>query len=96
MSWTSGNDPEGMMLINGPSVASQTLSERSILDIAPTILAYLESPIPEDMDGTPLTQVFPDRDLSVDTRTPHEPSTRQYQTDSEELTQQLEDLGYLE
>jgi len=94
-SWTSGNDPEGVLLLNGPGVPSQELGERSLLDVAPTVLRVLDVPVPTDVDGSAVTAAFPNRDFGTDVREPL-PADRHGRTDDEDLTERLVDLGYLE
>lgn len=49
----------GIIVCNGPDFnQGQTIYGSSIIDIAPTILTLFGLPIGEDMDGTPLLQVF--------------------------------------
>jgi len=94
-SWTSGNHPLGILLSAGPGVASDELSEQSILDIAPTILAYLDCAVPTDMDGEPMDQLF-GSDVSYTSREPIKSVNRARSGTDEELSDQLQDLGYLE
>ena len=96
MSWTSGNHPLGVLLLNGPGVEQGELSECSILDVAPTVLSYLDSPIPTDMDGSPLETAFSDGTLSVTERDPIEVESTRGNAVEDGLRDQLEDLGYLE
>ena len=96
MSWTSGNHPLGVLLLNGPGVEQGELSECSILDVAPTVLSYLDSPIPTDMDGYPLETAFSDGTLSVTERDPIEVESTRGNAVEDGLRDQLEDLGYLE
>lgn len=95
-SWTSGNHPIGVLLVHGPDVAAGELPMRSILDIAPTVLRYLDCPVPTDLDGEafedPFTNGLPDPGH-------RDPITARSDTaakDDGELERRLEDLGYLE
>ena len=96
MSWTSGNHPVGMLLLNGPGVEPADLPERSLLDVAPTVLSYLGSPVPSDMDGSPVAEAFEDRELSTRRREPIEVSAGRGLRDDDGVRQHLEDIGYLE
>ena len=51
---------EGILLATGPGVAAQrdALGSLSIVDVAPTILHVLGVPVPSDMDGRVLTELF--------------------------------------
>lgn len=63
-SYSGFHTMDGILAMRGPSIVrGQVLSDTSIIDVAPTILALLGLPIPEDMDGKVL-QVF-DRDLKL-------------------------------
>lgn len=93
-SWTSGNHPIGTLLIHGPDVAATELDRRSILDIAPTVLRYLDCPVPTDIDGTAIEEPFR-RLPDSGTRDPL-PPTRRSGAGGDELEGRLEDLGYLE
>lgn len=96
MSWTSGNHPLGILLLNGPGVDSRELSECSILDIAPTVLSYLDSPIPTDMDGAPLEAAFSDSVLSVSERDPIDTQSTKGEDMEDGFRDQLQELGYLD
>ena len=97
-SWTSGNHPEGMVLLAGDGVAGGSLDERSILDVMPTVLQYLGSPIPTDVEGEVIGEAF-EGDLGpVERREPIEPTRTPggNRHDEDDLEDRLEELGYLE
>lgn len=49
----------GIFMASGPDIRRLgVMSERSIVDVAPTILYALDIPIPSDVDGKPLTRIF--------------------------------------
>jgi predicted AlkP superfamily phosphohydrolase/phosphomutase len=58
--WSPGcHRPDGILLTHGPIFrAGVTVEESHITDIAPTILHALNLPVPADMDGKPVEQVF--------------------------------------
>ena len=98
---------EGIFLMTGADLAvSREIKEVHITDLAPTILYHLGVPIPPDMDGAVLTQIFTDeyltahplhygRALGADgDRTA---SPRDYSAAEEEaIRQRLQGLGYIE
>ena len=95
-SWTSGNHPVGMLLVHGSDVTAGELSTQSILDVAPTVLRYLDCPVPTDLDGEAFAEPFRDGLPDPGTRAPIAPSDGSDATDDDELKGRLEDLGYLE
>lgn len=101
-SWTSGNHPEGIVLLDGPDVRATDLPEHSLVDVAPTVLRHFDCPVPRDVDGTAITGAF---DPALPERQEREPlaPARKPRTasagaarDGDRLEQQLTDLGYLE
>lgn len=101
-SWTSGNHADGVVLVHGPDVGATDLSDRSLLDVAPTVLRYFDCPVPRDVDGTALAGAFDSPLPERRERDPIEPdATRSGPATGESgrdagLEQQLTDLGYLE
>jgi predicted AlkP superfamily phosphohydrolase/phosphomutase len=95
-SWTSGNHPVGVLAMTGPGVADVELSQRSILDIAPTILQYMGCALPSDMDGEVIDAAF-ETDLGPrETCQPLETTSTSVGEDERDLESHLSDLGYLE
>ncbi|MDP2315329.1 MAG: alkaline phosphatase family protein [Pseudomonadota bacterium] len=58
--WASGNhEPDGLFLGWGPDFAPGThIADANIVDILPTLFATLGVPIPDDIDGRVLHEVF--------------------------------------
>ncbi len=88
----------------GPHILSGTVVEADILDMAPTILYAMGLPIPNDMDGRVLEEIFTPQyrqthDIRLESAAEvelrqREPST--YSREEEEaMLQRLRDLGYL-
>jgi predicted AlkP superfamily phosphohydrolase/phosphomutase len=94
-SWTSGNDPTGMLLVHGPDVQSGSLGERSLLDVMPTVLRYFDCAVPTDVDGDTVAGAFR-RDFSDEEREPIRPERAEPGGSDAALERRLEDLGYLE
>lgn len=95
-SWTSGNHPIGMLLVHGADVTAGELRTRSILDVAPTVLRYLDAPVPTDMNGEAFEAPFRDGLSERRTRDPIAGEAERDAVQDEELESRLEDLGYLE
>jgi predicted AlkP superfamily phosphohydrolase/phosphomutase len=102
-----GHTPEGIFLAAGTAVQPTTISGTTLIDLAPTILHLLGQPIPPDMDGKVLLNVFtPEYNAqypiivgdSAAQHTSEEKSDLQtLSTDQEdELMDQLRQLGYVE
>jgi predicted AlkP superfamily phosphohydrolase/phosphomutase len=95
-SWTSGNHPSGIVLLAGDGVKSMELPEHSILDVMPTILSYMDCPIPEDVDGSVIQEPF-EKELSTEkTRPVIQPDDSRSNADEAQMKESLKDLGYLE
>jgi len=100
--WRGENVPDGMVLFHGPDVEAQSIDPIRISDIAPTMLHWMGLDVPEDMDGSPLTDVFrSDSDpgsRNVQTRIPLAEAGDRGQRDelSDETQSRLQDIGYLE
>jgi hypothetical protein len=95
--------PFGIFVASGRGIQSgTTLSGASVLDVAPTILHMFGSPVPLDMDGKILPQVFeagwlaenPPRYVDIDTSLS---SSEEALTEGrEEILEQLRALGYIQ
>ena len=97
----------GIGLFCGPVfVKGESLAGATIMDLAPTILYLLGVPIPKEMDGKVMEQVFDpgflkSNIMKYEEKSSMEPSiTEQDQAYSEEeaekIRERLEGLGYLE
>ena len=58
--WAGVNKREGLFVATGPSFATGTVEEMSILDLAPTLLRLHGRSVPADMDGRVREEVFAD------------------------------------
>jgi predicted AlkP superfamily phosphohydrolase/phosphomutase len=95
--------PFGIFIASGKGIRSGgTLSGASVLDVAPTILHMFGAPIPFDMDGKILPQVFDSRwflDHSpryVDIDTSLTQKEEALTEGREEILEQLRALGYIQ
>jgi len=102
--WDHGVD--GAIIMAGPGIREDNrLPEASVVDITPTILAYLGLPVAEDMDGVPILAAFTE-EHALDHPVTFVPT---YETDGprgdeapmespmdEGLKEKLRALGYIE
>jgi predicted AlkP superfamily phosphohydrolase/phosphomutase len=99
---------EGIFFAHGSSMAHNPRVKAQLADCAPTILAMLGLPVPQDMEGRVLTEIF-DRPIVVESasapRTDGRAAELARTSDGEEVyteaemakvTERLSNLGYLE
>jgi predicted AlkP superfamily phosphohydrolase/phosphomutase len=68
--WAGENKDTGLFIAYGPEVNPEaSIDDLRITDLAPTLLALHDAPIPEDMDGEPRLGLFSE-DANVRTREP--------------------------
>jgi predicted AlkP superfamily phosphohydrolase/phosphomutase len=61
------HDDRGIFLAKGPQLARfRTVYDAKLIDMPPTILHAMELPVPSDMDGRALTEIFSDGDRAVE------------------------------
>jgi predicted AlkP superfamily phosphohydrolase/phosphomutase len=90
--------PDGVILAAGPSVAAGSALEGAwIGDLAPTLLAALQVPVPEWMEGQPLTGLAPRPRFSSEPplRRASGPAPRLSARQSARLERRLRAMGYL-
>jgi predicted AlkP superfamily phosphohydrolase/phosphomutase len=96
--------PAGVFLVTGPGIRqSAVLDGARLIDVAPTILYTFGLPVPEDMDGRVLTEVFTPAHLAANPVRQGPPSmappaVERYtdqQTDAV-IAERLRALGYLD
>jgi predicted AlkP superfamily phosphohydrolase/phosphomutase len=103
--WSGTHRLEGVLAVRGAGVkvGAQVTGAR-IIDLAPTILHMLGEPVPDDMDGRVLTDIFdPEhlmrRPVGYQTAMPaseSEESATYSPEEGEMIRKRLQDLGYLE
>lgn len=100
--WPGHHRMNGIFLAKGTFVQKgKRLDGASILDLAPTLLYLLGSPIPRDMDGRVLTSIFEDSFVASRTVSYREEDRREeiplpFAPDEEQqVIERLKDLGYL-
>lgn len=102
--WKAENIQDGIFAAVGPDIkANFNKGTSSITDVAPTILHLMGIPVPEDMDGHVMTDIFQEgaafaqkeikyqKPLAAESETDGE-----RQMDEEIVRQQLRQLGYVE
>jgi predicted AlkP superfamily phosphohydrolase/phosphomutase len=50
--------PEGILVAAGPGIRAGRVERAAIADLAPTVLAVADVPLPDDLDGRVLTELF--------------------------------------
>ncbi|MHA2172198.1 MAG: alkaline phosphatase family protein [Candidatus Kariarchaeaceae archaeon] len=92
----------GVFLCVGKTVRHHELAQMSILDILPTILYALGIPVPNDLDGRVMTELFTDSHLNTfpleyteKLYNEHENFQTITKDEKKAIQDRLEDLGYL-
>jgi predicted AlkP superfamily phosphohydrolase/phosphomutase len=58
---SGGHRMDGVVMLTGPGIRrGHELGETALIDLAPTVLAALGIPVPDDMDGRVLSEAFED------------------------------------
>jgi predicted AlkP superfamily phosphohydrolase/phosphomutase len=95
--------PEGIFILRGSDIVPKNIGSLSLVDIAPTILHLLSLPIPADMDGRVLTEIFK-AGSSAEREVIYSGATRKdekgkpvewKEVDEWEIRERLRKLGYL-
>jgi predicted AlkP superfamily phosphohydrolase/phosphomutase len=94
-----GHHPDGILIWTGSGARKRRDVRANLMDIAPTVLARLDVPVSEHMDGQVLSELFVSP-LNVTYQTwergKEEGAGRDYSAEDEEaLRQRLRGLGYL-
>jgi predicted AlkP superfamily phosphohydrolase/phosphomutase len=92
----------GLLIMYGRGIRTTKIESATIADLAPTILWAMGLPIPRDMDGMPLTDIFSETCLESPPTHSDAPSSSTPLGDSgftaeeeREIEERLQDLGYL-
>jgi len=56
--WVGDHHPDGIVFIAGPGIQSNQRISASVVDIVPTVLALMDLPIPDNLDGTVIKDAF--------------------------------------
>lgn len=103
--WGGSHRPQGIFIAHGPHIKrGAVVTKATLYDIAPTILYLQHHPIPRDMDGKVLTDIFTDEQLRrqpvqhcepasvVDKAAPADLNAEEVK----KIEERLRDLGYLQ
>jgi predicted AlkP superfamily phosphohydrolase/phosphomutase len=87
----------GILLALGPGVGGGEIEGANIVDLAPTALHAMGLPVPDDMDGRVLTELFSDGRVIASAGAASSDSSEVVYTPEEEAAIQasLENLGYM-
>jgi len=98
--------PNGVIFLRGAGIKKNfPLNKARIIDLAPTILYWMHTPIPTDMDGTILKSAFeqsyleanPPKYVEPDQGYPRGPEPRGYrEEEAKVIEERLRSLGYIE
>jgi hypothetical protein len=103
--WRGNHRPNGIFIARGPHIRpGATVADACLYDIAPTILYLQDHPIPSDMDGDVLTDIFSQEQLRRRPVRYSEPADvgvepSEMVLDAEEATrieERLRSLGYID
>jgi len=95
----------GILFARGPAIkAGARVTDTNLMDIAPTVLYAMQEPVPNEMDGRVLAQIFDDSYFRANAVQRSEGGTevasRQEESyteeDEEVIAERLKSLGYLE
>jgi predicted AlkP superfamily phosphohydrolase/phosphomutase len=92
-----GHHPQGILVANGPNIAPGSV-HGGLADVAPTVLALLGVPVPDDLDGKPLDMLASVEISSVaaaDGGAVPDATTGYTPEEEEAVRKRLEDMGYL-
>ncbi|MGI0090329.1 MAG: alkaline phosphatase family protein, partial [Nitrososphaerales archaeon] len=100
--WCGTHSPRGIVAIAGPGIKQSRIEGAKLDDIAPSILYAMNLPIPRDMDGRVLSEVFEPEILKANPITwdseevTNEQSTYYLSPEEEsKIEERLKALGYL-
>jgi len=91
------HEQNGIYLLNGQNIKTNFLCNADIVDITPTLLAYLGIAIPDHMDGKVLIDVFENAPSIQQQKTPFDKyESADYSGEEQsDVEKRLADLGYL-
>jgi len=103
--WSGTHRKDGILLVNGPGIKKgERIDSATIYDVAPTILHILGFPIPKDVDGRVLKEVFEENSELAKRSVTYEKEESLLEEDKEEkhslsdqekVAERLKILGYM-
>lgn len=95
------NAPMGILVASGPSFDQGELEPKMLFDLAPTLLHLLNVPVPEDMTGSVIADIYergsdPERREVETVSSSTSSDDRFHEAASQDVDERLQDLGYLE
>jgi predicted AlkP superfamily phosphohydrolase/phosphomutase len=94
----AGHRPEGVFAFYGPGVKGGRQLEADLLDLTPTLLWLLEQPVPTNMNGRILQELFSHQHdpTFVEPQAIEEDESGLSESDEAAIMQSLKNLGYIE
>ncbi|KJR40921.1 type I phosphodiesterase/nucleotide pyrophosphatase [Candidatus Magnetoovum chiemensis] len=105
--WSGNHRLNGIVMFDGRNIKKgEKLPTAQIIDIAPTVLYLMGTPVPDDMDGKVITSAIDEQFLkdnpikyekaSDDNDKPSSTQTPYTYDENEDVVNRLRDLGYIE
>jgi len=99
----AGHRQDGMLIVRGPNIrVGEEIGKANIIDLAPTVMHIMGVPVPDDMDGRVIRELFvPGTGLAEadeayqEARYSEKESVEADADEDEEIRKRLEELGYL-
>ncbi len=100
--WCGTHSPYGIIAASGPGIVKSKVANATLDDVAPTILYAMGLPVPRDMDGRVLTEMFDPQQVAARPVTweaeqrVSEVESRSLSKEEEKIVEErLKQLGYL-
>jgi predicted AlkP superfamily phosphohydrolase/phosphomutase len=102
--WSGTHRIDGILMVHGPGIKrGERIDQATIYDVAPTILHLLDFPIPNDVDGRVLKEIFEENSELANKSVIYEKEERVWEeekeeqslSDQEKVVERLRKLGYM-
>ena len=92
------NRPDGTLIASGPRITTEIVTNSRLIDLAPTLLHLHGVPIPDDLDGVVLDELYAPGSTAATTTPKTIPGGEVHgnSSTSESVENRLQELGYLE